>query len=67
MKRKIKALWRLLIHNDWILIVKRKSGGRSFDICMTEREAQRMGMFMHNYLEETENALEIVNNIINEK
>jgi hypothetical protein len=67
MRRKIKALWRLLKSNDWILIVQKPNGARSFDVSMTDFEAQRMGMFMHNYFKETGEALETVNEILNSK
>ena len=69
MKRRIKNALRLLFSDKYILVTGRKGikdGGYNIDFCMPDAfECQRIGMFIHNYLEATESALSEVNKIIN--
>lgn len=64
--RKIKAALRLLLCSNYILIVEdKKTNYRNFDISMSTLEVKRNCLFLYNFLNETDAAVNEANKIIN--
>lgn len=66
MTRKLKAIIRILFCKSYILISENETGGKDFYLQMDNLEIKRNCLFIYNFLEDTDNAINEVNEIINE-
>lgn len=64
-RQKIAGILRIIATKEFLIVTKDELNDNwQISIGMSEDEAKRMGMFIHNYLHETGEALKEVNKII---
>lgn len=66
MKSKLKAIMKIIFCKNYIIISENKLGDKDFYLQMNNLEIRRNCLFLYNFLTETDNAIEEVNDILNE-
>lgn len=68
LRQKIAAIIRIMVTKEFLIVTKDEINDVwQISIGMSEDEAKRMGMFIHNYLHDTGEALKEVRKIIEQK